>query len=91
MSSLLYSLLLIYILGLKFNIYFRQNIDADLGRVIAKVSSQVNPTTSAKEAAKKKEKKKDKKHIREELKEQKDNVTQVTPVEVPSVDQPNDK
>jgi hypothetical protein len=78
-------------LALTSNVCFRQNIDADLGRVTAKVSSQVNPTASAKDTEKKKEKKKDKKHIREEPKEHKENVTRDTPVEVLNVDQPKDK
>jgi hypothetical protein len=74
-----------------FNVCFRQNIDADLGRVIAKVSSQINPSTSMKVAEKKKEKKKDKRTSQEEPSEQKDNSTQATPVEVLNVEKPKDK
>jgi hypothetical protein len=74
-----------------FNVCFRQNIDADLGRVIAKVSSQINPSTSMKVAEKKKEKKKDKRASQEEPSEQKDNSTQATPIEVLNVEKPKDK
>ncbi|WJX29287.1 hypothetical protein P8452_17944 [Trifolium repens] len=56
-----------------------QNIDADLGRVIAKVSGRAKPTTSAKDTERKKEKKKDKKRSHEESTSQKDNVTQDPP------------
>jgi hypothetical protein len=87
----LYFLLFIYIFGPDFNISFRQNIDADLGRVIAKVSSQINPTPSARVKEKKEEKQKEKKTSRNEPTEQKDNVTQDTPVEAPSVEKPKDK
>jgi hypothetical protein len=83
--------LFIYIFGLNFNICFRQNIEADLGRVIAKISSQINPTTSAKVTKKKKEKKKEKKTSHNEPAEQKDKATQDIPVEAPSVEKPKDK
>jgi hypothetical protein len=57
---------------LNFDVCFRQNIDADLGRVIAKVSSQVNPTTSVKGPEKKKEKKKDKQGVQDTSTEHKE-------------------
>jgi preprotein translocase subunit SecF len=84
-------LLFIYIFGLNFNICFRQNIEVDLGRVIAKISSQINPTTSAKVTEKKKERKKEKKTSHNEPAEQKDKATQDIPVEAPSVEKPKDK
>jgi hypothetical protein len=83
----LYFSFLLHILGLNFNVCFQQNIDVDLGRVIAKVSSQVKPTISTKEAEKKREKKKEKKHSREESTEQNDNVTQDIPVEVSNAEE----
>jgi hypothetical protein len=78
-------------LVLNFNVCFRQNIDADLGRVIAKISSQVNPTTSVKGPEKKKEKKKDKQSVQDAATEHKDDVSQDTSVEVLIVNPPKDK
>jgi hypothetical protein len=76
---------------LNFDVCFRQNIDADLGRVIAKVSSQVNPTTSVKGPEKKKEKKKDKQGVQDTSTEHKDNVSQDPSVEVLIVNPTKDK
>jgi hypothetical protein len=67
-----------YISFLNFEIWFRQNIDADLGRVIAKVSSQLKPSTYVKVTEKKK--KKEKRQSEEDTKEQQDDTTQDTPV-----------
>jgi hypothetical protein len=66
-SFLLYFSFLIQLFDLNFNVCFQQNIDADLGRVIAKVSSQVKTDNSTKDLEKKKEKKKDKKQSRRGL------------------------
>jgi hypothetical protein len=75
-SFLLYFSFLIHIFELNFHVSSQQNIDADLGRVIAKVSGRAKPTTSAKDTERKKEKKKDKKRSHEESTSQKDNVIQ---------------
>jgi hypothetical protein len=78
-SFFLYFSFLIHIFDLNFYVSSQQNIDADLGRVIAKVSGRAKPTTSTKDAEKKKEKKKDKKQSHEESTSHKDNVTQDPP------------
>jgi hypothetical protein len=67
---------------LHFNVCLRQNIDADIGRVIAKVSSQANPTTSVKGSEQKKEKKKNKQSARDVATEHKDDVCQDASVEI---------
>jgi hypothetical protein len=58
---------------------FQQNIDADIGRVIAKVSGRTKPTVPTKDAEKKKEKKKDKRQSHEESTSPTDNITQNPP------------
>jgi aconitase A len=74
-----------------FETRFRQSIEADLGRVVAKVSSQINPSSSVKITEKKKEKKKEKKTSQEEPSDQRDNSTQDTPVEMFNAEKPRDK
>jgi hypothetical protein len=78
-SFLLYFSFPIHIFDLNFYVSFQQNIDADLGRAIAKVSGRAKPTIPTKDAEKKKEKKKDKRHNHEESTSQKDNITQNPP------------
>jgi hypothetical protein len=58
---------------------FQQNIDADIDRIIAKVSSRTKLTVPTKDAEKKKEKKKDKKQRHEESTSPTDNITQNPP------------
>jgi hypothetical protein len=74
---------------LHLNVCLRQNIDADIGKVIAKVSSQANPTTSAKGPGK--DKKKDKQSAQDTATEPKDDVSQNPYVEVLIVDPMKDK
>jgi hypothetical protein len=74
---------------LHLNVCLRQNIDADIGKVIAKVSSQANPTTSAK--GPRKDKKKDKQSAQDTATEPKDDVSQNPSVEVLIVDPMKDK
>jgi hypothetical protein len=71
----LYFSFLIHIFDLNFYVSSQQNIDADLGRVIAKVSGRTKTTISTQHPEKKKEKKKDKKQSREESTSHKDNVS----------------
>jgi hypothetical protein len=78
-------------LAFNFNIYLRQNIDADIGRVIAKVSSQVNPTTSVKGPEYKKEKKKDKQSAQDVATKHKDDINQGPSVEILTIDPSKDK
>jgi hypothetical protein len=78
-------------LTFNFNIYLQQNIDVDIGRVIAKVSSQANPTTSVKGSEQKKEKKKGKQSARDAATEHKDIVSQGASVEILIVNPTKDK
>jgi hypothetical protein len=76
---------------LHLNVCPRQNIDADIGRVIAKVSSQANPTTSAKGPEHKKDKKKDKQSAQDVATKHKDDINQGPSVEILAIDPSKDK
>jgi hypothetical protein len=69
----------------------RQNIDADLGKVIAKVSGHPNPSVSIEIIDKKRERKKEKKTNQEAPSGQPDQTTQDTPIEVGEAEKPRDK
>jgi hypothetical protein len=66
------------------NLYVRQNIDADLGRVIAKVSNQISSPPSVKDQDKKK-RKKEKKPSGEDNKEPHNDAAPNTSVGAPDI------
>jgi hypothetical protein len=70
---------------------FQQHIDADIGRVIAKVSSRTKSTVPTEDVEKKKEKKKDKRQSHEESTSPTDNIPQNPPEGTSNVEERKEK